>query len=137
MKKLLWLIVAVLAVIVIVGCAGFQPYGSGGLFTGSIFPSHASESGNTFMGSTANLTPEGQDTRAEAVSENLERMQSQGIAPPCEDIQKNCDVPGPVPAETYTQAELTEVNTVPASTAEQIARIASAGTCGSRNICLS
>jgi hypothetical protein len=54
-------------------------------------------------------------------------MQIQGIAPPCRDIQKNCDVPGPVAGETYTQTELIEVNRVSVETARQQAWIALAG----------
>jgi hypothetical protein len=70
---------------------------------------------------TTNRTVDIQNASADAVKENLERMMIQGIAPPCEDIQKNCNVVGPVPAETYTQAALIGANTVPAKTAEDIA----------------
>jgi hypothetical protein len=134
MNKLLWLIVVALALIVIAGCAGLRVHGSGGSHVGSVFPANGTNPHNTLTKQsniTANRTANGQNVSADAAKENLERMQIQGIAPPCEDIQRNCDVPGPVPAETYTQAELIGANTVPAKTAEQIAKIASAGACSS------
>ncbi|MFA6331393.1 MAG: hypothetical protein WCX22_00435 [Methanoregula sp.] len=80
--------------------------------------------------STAARSADGQNASDNAIDENIKRMQIQGIAPPCGDIQRNCDVPGPVPAETYTQAELIAVNTVPVEVARHLAQIALADLTG-------
>ncbi|MFA6331399.1 MAG: hypothetical protein WCX22_00465 [Methanoregula sp.] len=59
MNKFLWLIVATLAFLVIVGCTGLWTPGPGGLHTGSGFPAHGTTPDDTLTilpDSTANQT---------------------------------------------------------------------------------
>ncbi|MDD4483338.1 MAG: hypothetical protein PHD55_03085 [Methanoregula sp.] len=144
MDKVLWLIVAALALIVIMGCTGLWTPGPGGSHTGSDLLVHGTTPENTLTippDSTASPAADRQNTSINAVEENLETMAIQGIAPPCRDIQKNCDVVGPIPAGTYTRTELIGANMVPVETARQLARIActggnKTGISGSQNIYL-
>lgn len=149
MGRFLWLIVGVLGIIVSIGVIGYIiPSQGAGSPVDATSPSGVAVPAASLPPQPAVLaggTPEipwqperhssntadGRNASGTAARENLERMQIQGIPPPCRDIQKNCDTRGPVAAETYSPTELIDVNTVSAETALWQAERACTGTIGS------